>query len=90
MADSETRQPAAKHQTPSTQAGEYVRDEMEHIREGKHGARSAKQSIAIGFRRRSPQSSQSNCGRQITLANHLHFPGGKPGNSGRLLTAFKH
>src|SRR6476646_4622963 len=31
----------------STQAGEFVREEMEHIREGKHGARSAKQAIAI-------------------------------------------
>jgi hypothetical protein len=31
---------------PSTQAGEFVREEMEHIREGKHGASSAKQAIA--------------------------------------------
>jgi hypothetical protein len=34
---------------PSTQAGEFVREEMDHIREGKHGARSAKQAIAIGL-----------------------------------------
>jgi hypothetical protein len=34
---------------PSTQAGEFVREEMEHIREGKHGARSAKQAVAIGL-----------------------------------------
>ena len=34
---------------PSTQAGEFVREEMEHIREGKHGARSSKQAIAIGL-----------------------------------------
>src|SRR5512138_530544 len=33
----------------STQAGEFVREEMDHIREGKHGARSAKQAIAIGL-----------------------------------------
>lgn len=33
----------------STQAGEFVREEMEHIREGRHGARSAKQAIAIGL-----------------------------------------
>ena len=33
----------------STQAGEYVREEIEHVREGKHGARSAKQAIAIGL-----------------------------------------
>jgi hypothetical protein len=35
--------------SPSTQAGEFVREEMEHIREGKHGAASAKQAIAIGL-----------------------------------------
>jgi len=33
----------------STQAGEFVREEMDHIRDGKHGARSAKQAIAIGL-----------------------------------------
>jgi hypothetical protein len=33
----------------STQAGEFVKQEMDHIREGKHGARSAKQAIAIGL-----------------------------------------
>jgi hypothetical protein len=35
--------------SPSTQAGEFVKEEMHHIREGKHGARSAKQAIAIGL-----------------------------------------
>ena len=34
---------------PTTQAGEFVKEEMEHIRRGKHGARSAKQAIAIGL-----------------------------------------
>lgn len=34
---------------PSTQAGEFIREEMDHIREDKHGARSAKQAIAIGL-----------------------------------------
>jgi hypothetical protein len=34
---------------PSTAAGEFVREEMHHIRAGKHGARSAKQAIAIGL-----------------------------------------
>ncbi|HZS44821.1 MAG TPA: DUF6496 domain-containing protein [Blastocatellia bacterium] len=33
----------------STQAGEFVKEEMDHIREGKHGARSTKQAIAIGL-----------------------------------------
>ena len=35
--------------SPSTQAGAFVEEEMEHIREGKHGARNAKQAIAIGL-----------------------------------------
>jgi hypothetical protein len=34
---------------PSTQAGEFVRETVEHIRKGKHGARSTKQAIAIGL-----------------------------------------
>ena len=34
---------------PTTQAGEFVKEEIEHIREGKHGARSTKQAIAIGL-----------------------------------------
>ena len=34
---------------PSTQAGEFIREEMHHIREGKHGARNTKQAIAIGL-----------------------------------------
>ena len=33
----------------SSQAGEFVREEIEHVRRGKHGARSAKQAIAIGL-----------------------------------------
>ncbi|PYQ02215.1 MAG: transcription elongation factor [Acidobacteria bacterium] len=40
---------AAEGKSPSTQAGEFVREEMHHIREGKHGARSTKQAIAIGL-----------------------------------------
>jgi hypothetical protein len=35
--------------SPSTQAGEFVREEIHHVREGKHGVRSAKQAIAIGL-----------------------------------------
>ena len=35
--------------SPSTQAGEFVHEEMDHVREGKHGARSTKQAIAIGL-----------------------------------------
>jgi len=40
---------AKEGKSPSTQAGEFVREEMHHIREGKHGARSTKQAIAIGL-----------------------------------------
>ena len=43
------RQDKAEGKAPSTQAGEFVREEIEHIREGKHGARSTKQAIAIGL-----------------------------------------
>jgi hypothetical protein len=40
---------AREGKAPSTQAGEFVREEMHHIREGKHGARSTKQAVAIGL-----------------------------------------
>ena len=43
------RRDAREGKAPSTQAGEFVREEMEHIRKGKHGARSTKQAIAIGL-----------------------------------------
>jgi hypothetical protein len=53
MPDKKTLQRAKKDKAegkaPSTQAGEFVREEMDHIREGKHGARSPQQAIAIGL-----------------------------------------
>lgn len=53
MPEERTKRRAAKDKAegkaPSTQAGEFVREEIEHVREGKHGARSAKQAIAIGL-----------------------------------------
>ena len=53
MPEEETLQRAREDKregkSPSTQAGEFVREEMEHIREGKHGARSPEQAIAIGL-----------------------------------------
>jgi hypothetical protein len=53
MPDQETleraHEDAREGKSPSTQAGEFVREEMHHIREGKHGARSSKQAIAIGL-----------------------------------------
>src|SRR5205807_2956473 len=53
MPDKETieraHQDAAQGKSASTQAGEFVREEIHHVREGKHGARSPKQAIAIGL-----------------------------------------
>jgi hypothetical protein len=43
------RQDRRQGKSASTQAGEFVREEIHHIREGKHGARSTKQAIAIGL-----------------------------------------
>src|SRR6266446_4070266 len=43
------REDKREGKAPSTQAGEFVHEEIEHIREGKHGARSTKQAIAIGL-----------------------------------------
>src|ERR1700752_3513826 len=53
MPDRKTLEKAPKDKqegkSPSTQASEFVHEEIEHIRKGKHGARSAKQAIAIGL-----------------------------------------
>ena len=43
------RQAKKDGNAPSTQAGEFIREEMHHMHEGKHGAKSAKQAIAIGL-----------------------------------------
>lgn len=43
------REYAREGKSPSTQAGEFVREEIHHVREGKHGARSPQQAIAIGL-----------------------------------------
>lgn len=55
------RKKAREGRAPSTQAGEFVREEIEHIKQGKHGARSTKQAIAIGSRKP---------GRQESLCRH--------------------
>jgi hypothetical protein len=53
MPDKETMEAAREDlregKSPSTAAGEFVREEIDHVREGKHGARSTKQAIAIGL-----------------------------------------
>ena len=43
------REDARQGKSPSTQAGEFVHEEIDHVKEGKHGARSTKQAIAIGL-----------------------------------------
>ncbi|HTE88965.1 MAG TPA: DUF6496 domain-containing protein [Terriglobales bacterium] len=43
------REDAREGKSPSTQAGEFVREEIHHVREGKHGVSSPKQAIAIGL-----------------------------------------
>ena len=56
MPEKETLERARKDKkegkAASTQAGEFVREEIEHVREGKHGARSTKQAIAMDSRKR--------------------------------------
>ena len=53
MPEAKTRKAVARDKrqgkSASTQAGEFVREEIEHVREGKHGVRSTKQAIAIGL-----------------------------------------
>jgi hypothetical protein len=43
------REDSREGKAPSTQAGEFVREEIHHVREGKHGVRNPKQAIAIGL-----------------------------------------
>ena len=53
MPDKETLEKAQQDKregkSSSTQAGEFVREEIHHVREGKHGAASPEQAIAIGL-----------------------------------------
>jgi len=46
---SELERTRGRENSPSTQAGEFVREEIHHVREGKHGTRSPQQAIAIGL-----------------------------------------
>jgi hypothetical protein len=71
---------------PSTAAGEFVREEIEHIRHGKHGARSTKQAIAIGLSKArragipmgTPKNARASLKRQAkresAQAKHPHKP----------------
>ncbi len=76
---------------PSTQAGEFIKEQMDHIREGKHGARSTKQAIAIGLseaRRagvdlpapkggRYSQDVKDKAGKDLKAGEHPHAPNPK-------------
>ncbi len=89
MPEAETIKRARKDRqegkSASTQAGEFVREEMHHIREGKHGARSAKQAIAIGLSKArragvklgAPRNGSAKTRRQAasgTRASRSHHP----------------
>jgi hypothetical protein len=73
--------------SPSTQAGEFVREEIDHIREGKHGARSTKQAIAIGLSKarrageklgRPPRSAKASTRKSAASAARSGRSGRKP------------
>ncbi len=75
---------------PTTQAGEFVREEMHHIREGKHGARSTKQAIAIGLSKarragvrlgRPPRSAKPSTRKSAAAASRAARTGRKPSTS---------
>ena len=62
--------------SPSTAAGEFVKEEMEHIREGKHGAASTRQAVAIGLSkaRRAGVPLPPRKGTRRTKARHAPSP----------------
>src|SRR5205814_5985384 len=60
---------AEEGKAPSTQAGEFVREEMDHIREGKHGAASPQQAIAIGL----SKARRAGVDRKSTRLNSSHL-----------------
>jgi hypothetical protein len=57
--------------SPSTQAGEFVREEFHHVREGKHGARSPQQAIAIGLSKARRAGVTSEAPKAGRLANRM-------------------
>src|SRR5438094_3186217 len=72
--------------SPSTQAGEFVREEIEHIREGEHGARSPQQAIAIGLskaRRAGVKVPPPKRGKASARTRKQAKRDGKPGGAAR-------
>src|SRR5216117_1529971 len=96
------REDAQEGKAPTTQAGEFVREEIHHVREGKHGARSAKQAIAIGLSKarragvklgKPPASAKSTTKRSAESASRAAGHGGahpSPRRSRAVLQALKH
>jgi len=81
------RQAKREGKRPTTQAGEFIREEMHHIREGKHGARSTKQAIAIGLSKarragvklgRPPRSAKATTRRSAASASRAARRGSRP------------
>jgi hypothetical protein len=84
------RQDKREGKAPSTQAGEFVREEIHHVREGKHGAASTKQAIAIGLSkarragvdlpapRRGQTSAKTRRKAARTIRKARRHPGAKP------------
>lgn len=62
------REDEREGKSPSTQAGEFVREEMHHIREGKHGAASTKQAIAIGLSKARRAGVKLRTGKNVSAA----------------------
>ena len=71
------REDAQEGKSPSTQAGEFVREEIHHVREGKHGARSPQQAIAIGL------SKARRSGVELPQTTHLSRPGRQRSTTGK-------
>jgi len=88
MPEKRTKERASHKKSQSSKAGEYVREEMEHVRQGKHGARSSKQAIAIGLNkaRRAGVKVKPQKGKKSVSASH-HKP--NPRRSRATLNALK-
>jgi hypothetical protein len=83
-----SRKLAREGKSPSTQAGEFVREEIRHVRQGKHGARSPQQAVAIGLskarrsgvalppRKGTPQRTQEQAARDYRKGQRK--PGARP------------
>ncbi|MFL5783923.1 MAG: DNA-binding protein [Bacteriovoracaceae bacterium] len=68
------QQDKRRGKSASTQAGEFVKEEIDHIREGKHGAKNARQAIAIGLSkaRASGVSIPDKKGKKAATSGHIH------------------